>query len=142
MIVQHIYLEFYDWHIVVFYIHDELIIEEIIDILSYIKCSYDQIDEIKESLLDNIMNIGFTITNTEDKYSVVIIGPTTSSDEFQDTYDHEKGHLATHIATSLGIDFKGEGMQYLNSAIGKAMFPVAKYFLCDKCRHKLLEEIS
>lgn len=139
MIVQHIYLDFYDWHIIVFYIHDDLVIDEIIDYLLYIKCCDDEIEEIKYSLINKLFNIGFTITNTEDKFSVVIIGPTTCAAEFQNTFDHEKGHVATHIASKLNIDLRGEGMQYLNGAIGKAMFPVAKYFLCDECRCKLDE---
>lgn len=137
MIVQHIYLEFYDWHIIVFYIHDDVVIDEIIDSLLYIRCSDEEIEEIKDSIINRIMNIGFTITSIDEKTSVIIIGPTTSASEFQDTFDHEKGHAATHIAKALDINPYSEGMQYLNGAIGKSMFSVAKYFMCDECRCKL-----
>lgn len=139
MIIQYIYLEFYKWYITVFYIIDEVVIEEIVDSLKYIKCEDNIIEEIKESLYHEIENIGFTFTNAEDNMSVVIIGQTSSGAEFQNTYDHEKGHLATHIATKLGIDPYSEGMQYLNGAIGKAMFPVAQYLICDSCRSELIK---
>lgn len=139
MIIQYLYLEFYDWNVVVFYIIDEAIIDEIIEYLESLECDSYLIDEIKESLLNKSTNFGYTFTNDKYNSSIVIIGPTTSGEEFQDTYDHEKGHLSTHIATKLKIDPYSEGMQYLNGAIGKAMFPVAKYLICDNCRFELIK---
>lgn len=66
------------------------------------------------------------------------MGITDSSDEFQNTYDHEKGHLAMHICSALGIDPFSEEYQYLTGEIGKNMFKVAKKFLCDHCRKYIL----
>ena len=47
-------------------------------------------------------NSGVTYTNTTNRASVVVISPTTSSDEFANTYDHEKGHLVRHVSEHVG----------------------------------------
>ena len=49
---------------------------------------------VKDSLMNQELNIGFTYTNYSKKSTVVIIGLTTSAAEFQNTFDHEKGHVA------------------------------------------------
>ncbi len=58
-------------------------------------------------------NCGFTYTNSNRRLAVVLIGPTTSGDEFLDTLTHETYHLASGIADSLGIDLSGEIPAYL-----------------------------
>ena len=70
----------------------------------------------------------------EDKSAIVVIGLTTSAEEFQNTFDHEKGHLAMHISSALKIKPYGEEYQYLTGEIGQSMFKIAKRFLCDDCR--------
>lgn len=68
--------------------------------------------------------------------SIIIIGPTSNATEFQDSLDHEKGHLAMHVSIANDIDPFSEKFQYLNGMIGHEMFLVAKEFLCDHCRLK------
>lgn len=74
--------------------------------------------------------------------NIVVIGLTTSAEEFQNTFDHEKGHLAMHISSALKIKPYGEEYQYLTGEIGQSMFKIAKRFLCDDCRQKLVIEIK
>ena len=63
------------------------------------------------------------------------IGSLTSTpEEFQNSWDHEKGHLCRHISKAFGIDPYGEEAQYLSGYVGQKMFPVAKKFLCEHCR--------
>lgn len=57
-------------------------------------------------------------------------------------FDHEKGHLAMHISSALKIKPYGEEYQYLTGEIGQSMFKIAKRFLCDDCRQKLVIEIK
>lgn len=45
-----------------------------------------------------------------------------------------------HICSALRIHPQGEEFQYLTGEIGQAMFKVAKRFLCDNCRKKLVIE--
>lgn len=86
--------------------------------------------------------VGITYSNFKHKCSIVVIGLTTSAEEFQNTFDHEKGHLAMHISSALKIKPYGEEYQYLTGEIGQSMFKIAKRFLCDDCRQKLVIEIK
>jgi hypothetical protein len=96
--------------------------------------------EIENNLAAEQYNIGLTYSNLKGKCSVVVIGLTSSPAEFQNTFDHEKGHLAMHICEIYDIDPFSEEFQYLTGEIGQAMFPVAKNFLCEHCRIKLKGE--
>lgn len=138
MIVQDIYLEDYDWSIRVYYaVHEYFISNILIDLLD-IDCDEESFFKIKGLMETGKDNIGFTYTNTEMGASLMLIGKTDSSDEFQDTFDHEKGHLVMHISSALGIDPYSEEYQYLAGEVGKRMFKVAKKFLCDHCKQYIL----
>lgn len=138
MIVQDIYLEDYDWSIRVYYaVHEYFISNILIDLLD-IDCDEESFFRIKGLMETGKDNIGFTYTNTEMGASLMLIGKTDSSDEFQDTFDHEKGHLVMHISSALGIDPYSEDHQYLAGEVGKRMFKVAKKFLCDHCKQYIL----
>lgn len=138
MIVQDIYLEDYDWSIRVYYaVHEYFISNILIDLLE-IDCDEESFFRIKGLMETGNDNIGFTYTNTEMGASLMLIGKTDSSDEFQDTFDHEKGHLVMHISSALGIDPYSEEYQYLAGEVGKRMFKVAKKFLCDHCKQYIL----
>ena len=138
MIVQDIYLEDYDWSIRVYYaVHEYFISNILIDLLD-IDCDEESFFRIKRLMETGKDNIGFTYTNTEMGASLMLIGKTDSSDEFQDTFDHEKGHLVMHISSALGIDPYSEEYQYLAGEVGKRMFKVAKKFLCDHCKQYIL----
>lgn len=76
-------------------------------------------------------NIGLTFTNPLIQRTIVVIGDTTSHKEFQNTLDHEKGHVVMHIAERCGIDPYSEELQYLAGSLGEKLFPVAQCFLCD-----------
>ena len=44
-----------------------------------------------------------------------------------------------HIGEYLKMDIFGEEFRYLTGAIGQKMFKIAKRFMCDHCRSKLME---
>lgn len=134
MIIQDIYLENWDWYVTVFYAVDTYYMDDILSELEEIGCSDVKLKEIEESLSLNKYNTGLTYSNTKGRCSVIVIGLTSSTAEFQNTFDHEKGHLAMHICETDGIDPFSETYQYLTGEIGRAMFPVAKNFLCVHCR--------
>lgn len=105
-------------------------------------CSRASFRTAERMLRSGKYNTGLTYSNTNDKCSVVVIGLTTSPEEFQNTFDHEKGHLAMHISSAFGLDVYGEEYQYLTGAIGQEMFKIAKKFLCEHCRKKLILEVK
>ena len=137
MIKQNFYLEDWDWYVTVYYAVDTLYMDDILGELEEIGCTEKKLDEIAESLLKQRYNTGLTYSNLKGRCSVIVIGLTSSPAEFQNTFDHEKGHLAMHICERDGIDPFSEEYQYLTGEIGRAMFPVAKNFLCVHCRVKL-----
>ena len=138
MIVQDIYLDDYDWNIRVYYATDEHYISNILIDLLEIDCDEEAFFKIKSLMESGNNNIGFTYTNPEKRASLVLMGVADSADEFQSTFDHEKGHITMHICSILGIDPFSEECQYLAGEIGKRLFKVGKKFLCEHCRKYIL----
>lgn len=142
MVVQNIYLEDWDWHVVVYYAVDTYYTDEILEELESIGCSRYELVRAEDLLRTGEKNTGLTYTNIKSRCSVVVVGLTTTPEEFQNTFDHEKGHLAMHIGSALRIDPFGEEFQYLTGEIGEKMFKVARRFLCEHCRKELVIEIK
>ena len=140
MFIQNIYLEDWDWYIRVYYAVDKYYTDDILDDLEYVGCSEYELVRAEDLLRSNEKNTGLTYTNIKNRYTVVVIGLTTSPEEFQNTFDHEKGHVAMHISSALDIDPFGEEFQYLTGEIGAKMFKIAKRFLCEHCRESLFIE--
>ena len=140
MIIQNIYLENWNWYVTVFYAVDNYYLDKIAIKLKEIGCSDKKMKEILDNLSTETYNIGLTYSNLKSRCSVIIIGITTSPSEFQNTFDHEKGHLAMHICETDNINPFSERYQYLTGEIGQSMFPVAKNFLCVHCRIRLKGE--
>lgn len=136
MIRQSIYLKEWDWLCRVFYEATPYDADEVCECLESIGCNEDDLRDARTNMLEGHFNTGFTYTNMKKGVSVVVISKTTSADEFQSTFDHEKGHLAMHICSALGISPFGEEFQYLVGEIGKQMFAKAKVLLCEQCRKK------
>jgi hypothetical protein len=139
MIVQDIYLEDYDWSIRVYYATTEYFISNILIDLVELDCDRNSFFRIKNLMEAGQKNIGFTYSNTEKRASLMLIGVTDSADEFQSTFDHEKGHLAMHICEALDIEPFSEEYQYLTGEIGKQLFKEAKKFLCEHCRKDVVK---
>lgn len=138
MIIQDIYLELYDWRIRVYYaINEYYIINVLVDLID-LECDEDVFYNVKFLMETHKKNVGFTYTNADKQESLILIGITTDASEFQNTYDHEKGHLAMHISRALGINPFSEEYQYLTGEIGKQMFKKAQKLLCDDCRKHLV----
>lgn len=138
MIIQVIYLEDYDWLIKVYYAVTTYYTEEILGELESIDCDFDTYKRIESMLKNYQINTGFTYTDPLKHVTFIIIGLTDSPEEFANTYDHEKGHAAMHIAEYYKIDPYSEDFQYLQGAIGKEMFTSAKKLLCKHCRDSLI----
>lgn len=97
------------------------------DVEGVVACLYDahaprNIVEQAEELMNSCeYNCGFTYTNQRRRRGVVLIGPTTSGDEFLNTFTHEVRHLADAIATSLGVPLDSEKPAYISGNTAKAL---------------------
>ena len=118
---------------------DVLIAEEDYDVEGVLSCMYDidasyhwmmRANEIMES---GEMNKAFTYSNLERKRSVVVIGPTSSGKEFQDSIVHELLHLAVHIISMEDYDVEGEAPAYLAGDGARALADVICEMGCPNC---------
>ena len=108
MIIQEVYLPKYRWSIKVYYAVDTYYTKEILEELLEYNPTVKEYNAVMDSMNNFEYNTGFTFTDYTNKKSLVVIGLTTSPSEFQNTFDHEKGHLAMHIAQYYNMDPYGE----------------------------------
>ena len=141
MIIQDIYLPKYKWSVRVYYAVNDYYSEEILEKLLEYNPTVAEYNSVKELMENYEYNTGFTFSDYRKKQSIMVIGLTTSPSEFQNTFDHEKGHLAIHIAKYYDIDPYGEEYQYLTGDIGKKLFPIASKFMCKHCKQELTMDL-
>lgn len=97
------------------------------DIDGVLACLWDAgaplsvLDQAKDLMLSCDYNCGFTYAKERKRRAVVLIEPTTSGDEFLDTFTHEVHHLAVAIASSIGVDLEGETPAYLTGDTTRAL---------------------
>lgn len=100
------------------------------DIDGVLACLYDAhapediMDQAEELMESCRYNCGFTYTNQSRRRAVVLIGPTSSGSEFQNTFVHEVRHLADAIAKSLGVPLDSERPAYISGDTAKALAEV------------------
>ena len=131
MDVQRIYLTEWDWECTIFYDATWRNVPDVLPELRRIGCERRHFFTAKAALMSGEPNRGFTISSHRNRASVMVIANTTSYEQFQNTFDHEKGHLARHICQADDIDPYGEEAQYIAGEIGQKMWRVAKEYICE-----------
>uniref|UniRef100_A0AAU8AUL1 Uncharacterized protein n=1 Tax=Dulem virus 40 TaxID=3145758 RepID=A0AAU8AUL1_9CAUD len=133
MIRQTIYLErAHGWRVTCYYAVTHYEVEEIMAKLIEIGCHGKKLQDAYDNLSSGNPNSGICYSGYGE--SVWVVTVTTDVDEFADSLDHEKHHLAVHIADILGWDLRGEEVCYLAGEIGRKMRKVSSKFLCEHCR--------
>ena len=107
---------------------------EILDILYDLDASDYILVKASKKIRAGRPNEGFTFANSRLGEALVVIGPTTSGAEFQDTLVHEVHHLAVAIAESLGVDLESETPAYISGDSAKALSDVVCWLGCERCR--------
>ena len=134
---QEFKLKDWNWKVKIFYVVDTIPIDYIVSELKDIGCSNQDVQAAMEVLDTGEDNRGITFSNDLTRETVIVIGETSCPAQFSHSFDHEKLHLAMHIAKVDNIDPFGEELAYLAGDIGFHTFPVAKRFLCEHCREDL-----
>jgi len=137
MLCQEFQLKNWNWKVRIFYVVDFIPIDYIIEELKGIGCNQKDIDGAIDVLNSGKPNKGITFSNDIKRESITVIGETSCPAEFNDSYAHEKFHLAMHIAKEDNIDPFGEELAYLVGEIAFQTFPIAKQFLCEHCREEM-----
>ena len=122
------------WHVEFYFAEEEYDSEELLDRLYYFGASAKLMRRVLELMEEGEDNTGFTFTNPEDYVAVVAIGPTSSGGEFVNTFVHELMHLATAIASELGVDLTGESPAYLAGDSAREFVDIVCRLGCRECR--------
>lgn len=128
---QRIFLPEWEWECVVFYDAWKDDVPEILHSLQEIGCERRHFFRAKNLLLAGGPNAGMTVSSFGNRQSVMVVGRATSTEQFQNTFDHEKGHLARHICMADEIDPYGEEAQYIAGEIGQKLWSTAKDYICE-----------
>lgn len=94
-----------------------------------------------DSILDRVVklldsrNTGFIFTNPELDRSLVIVGKTTSGEEFLNTFIHETIHLTGIISSMYDADMKGEKIAYMIGDACSKLSDIICRFSCTYCRN-------
>ena len=133
MTVQRVSLPDWRWTVAFCYDATAFDTENVLNLMDGAGISPDKMEAARRILSGIRPDSGLTASSFRSRSSVCVIGRATSVSEFQNTYDHEKGHVTMHIAEAIGIDPFGEELQYLAGEIGRKTYPVARMYLCANC---------
>lgn len=129
----------YDWFVTSYIAVTGYYVDEIMDKLIDIGCRGEYLERADENLTSGRIDTGLTFSDYHTHRTVMVIALTSSPKEFAQSWRHEMGHLADHIAQVYGIDTHGEELQYIGDDIVDKMWDVAHQFLCERCRPKRLQ---
>lgn len=134
MIRQRFTLPKYDWRVYAYYVVTKLNADEILDALVGIGCYGEHLEGAYNNLTSGKLDTGLTYSNSSTRETVIVFAKTSSAKEFQQSYQHEVGHLKDHITQAYGISPHGEELQYIGDDIVEATWDIAKDLLCEHCR--------
>ena len=109
-------------------------VEGVLSVLYEIEAPMSKMRRAYRMMKRSEMNRGFTYANMESKRALVMVGPTTSGEQFLNTFSHEIHHLAVFIAQSLGFALDGEDPAYLDGDTTMALAEVVCRMGCEHCR--------
>lgn len=134
MIRQKFKLPRYDWIVFAYYVVTKPHSEEILENLAKIGCPNKYLRRASRNLYLGKLNSGLTYSNKDARETVMVFAKTSCAREFQQSYQHEIGHLKDHITQAFGISPHGEEIQYVGDDIVEATWGIAHELLCDCCR--------
>lgn len=130
MMIQYMHLQPWDWDVILFYDTCAGDIDTVSSELRRIGCEGGDYERARRKLEDGFLNTGFTVSVVGSRSTVCVIGRSSSSAQFWNTFDHEKGHVAEHIGDALGLPEDGEEIQYLKGMLAQKTYPYAVEYLC------------
>lgn len=130
----HRVLKTFDWVVDFLFAVDDYDEEGVIACLYEIGTPDRDIDRAMRIMESGNYNCGFTSGNPNIRRAVVVVGPTSSGKQFQNTFSHEIDHLSDIIAMSLGTKNNREGTSYIVGDTTMALAEVVCELGCDHCR--------
>lgn len=121
------------WRVEFYFAPDGYEVDELLDRLYDLGASAGILREAMTLMESGKPNTGFTFPNPYDYEAMVVVGPTTSGDEFTNTLVHEVHHLAVAIASELGVDLEGETPAYIAGDSARDLASVICRLGCSHC---------
>lgn len=132
-------LEKYGWDATIFYAVTGYDLDEIMDALIGIGCRGEDMRTAYKNISAGKLDTGLTYSNLSTRQTVIVVALTSEPKEFEKSWRHECGHLATHICQADNINPYGEEIHYIGDEIVEQTWDTAKPFLCECCRKEILK---
>lgn len=126
-----LYIDKYDWKILVFFDAGPEDYGPIIRALDYIGVPREIKYKIEQKVLGGWYDYGFTWSNLLNRETVIVIGPATTEAEFINSVEHEVRHLVDHIADLFRLEPGREEVGYLTGEINKSLTGNLQQHLCS-----------
>lgn len=135
MIVQHVHVFEYDWHVDICYDARPKDAQTILDRLWDMGCAERYLHKAERLLTSGVPNEGLTYSDKKNHCTLIVVGHATDLFSAFNTIEHECNHLETSICEYYGIDMHGEEASYLSGDIKEAIarnawMTMRKLFLC------------
>lgn len=121
------------WFVDFYFAVDGYDIRRIMNRLEAIDAPENIILEAYAKMKRGLPNEGFTWADERNHRAVVVVGASTRGAEFLDSFTHELGHLADHIASSLGIEYNSEESKYILGDTARDLAEVVCELGCPQC---------
>lgn len=111
VIVKTFDIENYGWGVHIYIGMNTYYIDQIVSDLRVVGCPNQLILEIKDKMIENKLNTGFTYSKGHS--SIIVTAPTTNPKQTINSLTHEIRHLVDDIAKTEKLDPYGEDVAYL-----------------------------
>lgn len=120
------------WLVTAYYAVTHYEVDEILHTLAEAGADDKSLERAYDNLSSGNLNTGLCYSGKGE--SVLVISCASSPAQFLNSLVHELHHLASHIASALGYDQKGEETCYIAGETAEKIYKVASKFLCEHCR--------
>lgn len=124
------------WTILFFFSFDARNLEDIEEALVWADAPDSIIGKVRENVLAERLNEGFTYSNPSVRRSVAAVGMASSGPEVLNTAIHEIAHIAQHICEEDEIDPMSEDFAYIIGDITIQVSDIVCELSCPHCRHR------
>ena len=133
MLRQRIYIQRYNWEVIVYYESDRYDASYILDELDDIGVDDVTYWKAARNLEGGNLDTGLTFSTPVSRVSVMVLSKTSSKSEFANTWFHELIHCSMHIARENGLSPDGEAVAYVGGELARSMQPIAARLMCPTC---------
>lgn len=135
MIRQTINITECQWKVLAYYAVDAYYTNEIATQLQNIGCNREYLERATYNMNSGQLNHGLCYSNMQTRQSILVIGLTSSAEQFLNSLTHELHHLTCHICEAMKIDINSEQAAYICGDIAMQTYKHTAKLLCKHCRN-------